>query len=302
MARVRQVSFIAVLVVILSGMWVSDASAQRRGVRVRRPVVNSRVYISPYYSYRPPYYSYWSPWYGPWPYWYGQYWYDPFGYPYWNRRYLPATGALRLQVEPRQTQVYLDGYFVGIVDDFDGMFQRLRVAPGGHEIVLHLAGHRNVTQKLYLPVGSTYNLKHRMEPLPAGTPEEALPKPDPAAAKRVEELTAPDREDRDPYVDDRRWPPRRPGDRDRDDRGDAARESRFGSLAIRVQPPDAVVVVDGTEWRGAADDEGEILIQVPAGRHRIELRRNGYDTYTTEVDVRGDETTPINVLLRSREE
>ncbi len=183
MSRIRQVTVIVGLVAILSGMWVSDASAQRRRVRVVRPATYSRIYISTYYPYRAPFYrapyfGYWSPWYGGWPYWYGSYWYDPFGYPYWNRRYLPATGSLRLQVEPRNTQVYLDGYFVGIVDDFDGVFQRLRVAPGGHEVVLHLPGHRNATQKLYLPVGSTYNLKHRMEPLPAGAPEEPLPKPD----------------------------------------------------------------------------------------------------------------------------
>ncbi len=295
MTRIRQVTLIAGLVAILTGTWIGDAYAQRRGVRVRRTAAYGHVYVTPYYSHRP-YYSYWSPWYGPWPYWYGP-WYD--GYPY--RRYLPATGALRIQVEPRHTQVYLDGYFVGIVDDFDGTFQRLRVAPGGHEIVLHLPGHRNVTQKLYVPVGSTYNIKHRMEPLAAGAPEEPLPKPDPEAARRVEELS-PERGDRDPYVDDRRVPPARPRGRDRDDRDRPARESRFGSIAIRVQPPDAVVVVDGTEWRGAADDDGEVLIQVPAGRHRIELRRDGYDTYTTEVNVRGGETTPVNVLLQSREE
>jgi hypothetical protein len=211
-------------------------------------------------------------------------------------------------VAPRNTQVYVDGYFVGIADDFDGVFQRLRVAPGGHEIVLHLPGHRNATQSLYLQPGATYQLKHQMEPLPAGAPEEPLPRPNPAASRAAR---PPDRTDdtehepdarepeerryppRDP---ERRYPPREPVDRD-----ERTRESRFGSLAIRVQPPDAIVMIDGTEWRGAADDDGEILIQVPVGRHRIELRREGYEAYATEVDVRPGVTTPVNVLLQSRE-
>ena len=43
---------------------------------------------------------------------------------------------MRFDVKPNDASVYVDGYYAGVVDDFDGAFQRLRTAPGGHEIEL----------------------------------------------------------------------------------------------------------------------------------------------------------------------
>ena len=40
---------------------------------------------------------------------------------------------IRCLVTPREASVYVDGFYAGIVDDFDGLFQRLPVTPGGHE-------------------------------------------------------------------------------------------------------------------------------------------------------------------------
>lgn len=45
-----------------------------------------------------------------------------------------ATGGLRLKVEPKQAQVYVDGYYAGIVDDFNGHFQHLDLTPGAHHV------------------------------------------------------------------------------------------------------------------------------------------------------------------------
>jgi hypothetical protein len=49
--------------------------------------------------------------------------------------------ALRLLVKPSDAQVYVDGYYAGIVDDFDGVFQRLHVAPGPHRIEIQAPGY-----------------------------------------------------------------------------------------------------------------------------------------------------------------
>ena len=51
---------------------------------------------------------------------YGTY-YGTYGYP---------TGELRLQVRPRDAQVFIDGSYAGTVDDFDGTFQSLRLEEG----------------------------------------------------------------------------------------------------------------------------------------------------------------------------
>ena len=65
--------------------------------------------------------------------------YDPwYG---WTPMYTPVVtgssdyyGWLRLKVKPVEASVYVDGYYVGIVDDYDGIFQRLKLEPGPHSI------------------------------------------------------------------------------------------------------------------------------------------------------------------------
>jgi hypothetical protein len=41
--------------------------------------------------------------------------------------------------------VYVDGYFVGIVDQFDGTFQRLHIETGPHRIEVRAAGYEPLT-------------------------------------------------------------------------------------------------------------------------------------------------------------
>lgn len=312
MTRSGRLLVLAGAIALLGTVGVTDAAAQRRGARVARPAGPARASVHarpvyrrvPYYSaYYPSsfYWGHWSPWYGGWPYWYGYgYGYYPYGYPWyrWPGPYYynySDTGGVRLQVTPRQAQVYVDGYFVGIVDDFDGTFQRLRLEPGGHEILLHLEGYRNASQKVYVQPQGTLRIRHVMEPLPEGAPPEPLPTPDPNARPAERDRPGdPDDEGAGPRrAPEPRWPPRRPAE----PRGT---ESRYGSIAIHVQPSDAIVIVDGTEWRGPVDENGAILIQLPAGRHRIELRREGHETFATEVDVRAGVTTPVNVMLQER--
>jgi PEGA domain len=73
---------------------------------------------------------------------YGGY-YDPWyyggGYPQvYSGSYNDYDGMLRLKMKPREAQVFVDGYFVGVVDDFDGMWQRLHVEPGPHRVEVRL--------------------------------------------------------------------------------------------------------------------------------------------------------------------
>ena len=54
-------------------------------------------------------------------------------------------GALRLKVKPRDASVFVDGYFAGQVDSFDGVFQRLRLEPGPHRIEISADGYETLT-------------------------------------------------------------------------------------------------------------------------------------------------------------
>jgi hypothetical protein len=76
------------------------------------------------------YYGYYDPWFGGYP----SYGPDP-GYGLYK-----DEGALRLKIKPKEAEVFVDGYYVGIVDDFDGIFQRLHIETGSHHIEVRAEG------------------------------------------------------------------------------------------------------------------------------------------------------------------
>ena len=49
-------------------------------------------------------------------------------------------GNLKLKVKPRNAKVYVDGYFVGLVDEFDGSFQKLALNSGRHKVEVRAEG------------------------------------------------------------------------------------------------------------------------------------------------------------------
>ena len=249
----------ATLVVGTCAWTLSPAQLHAQGRRVRRGIARPPVVLSAYY--RPLFYD---------PFYYPYGWYPPFAF---GRAY-GAGASLRLQVSPRDTEVFVDGYYAGTVDDFDGFFQRLHLEPGEHDIELYLQGHRTARQKIYLAPSGTFRIRHAMEPLPAGEAQEPRPAAPPPGAGRGP--GAPPRGGGVP-------PPTTPA-------------SDFGALAIRVQPGDADVLIDGDRWEGPASDE-QLVLQIASGRHRVEIRREGYRTYSSEVDVRSGETAALNVSL-----
>lgn len=96
------------------------------------------------------YWSYYDPYYagiGPYAY----------GYGVGGRRY-DDIGSVRLKVRPREAQVLVDGYFVGVVDDFDGTFQRLQLEEGPHTIQVRLAGYLPLDFPVYVTVDRTITL------------------------------------------------------------------------------------------------------------------------------------------------
>jgi hypothetical protein len=210
---------------------------------------------------------------------YGQYPYPP----YYYGAYYDYTGSARLQVTPRNTQVYIDGYFVGVVDNFDGNLQRLNVEVGEHELQLYLEGYRTFTQKVLFPRGGTLRVTHAMQPLGPGEEPGLPPKPD--ESQRARSYRAPAQA---PGGTGAERPAPMP-------RGE---QSEFGSLLLRVRPSDADILVDGEAWR-APEGQDQFVIELAEGAHRIEVRKNGFQTYATTVRVRRGETVRLNVSLTS---
>ena len=286
---------VGLVVCLFVGLGASAEAQGRRG----RPFRSVVVVGSPYFA-DPFWYGYGYPWYG------YQYPFGPYG-PYGPYRYYSYDpgSAVRLEVTPNDAEVYVDGYYAGIVDDFDGVFQRLRLPPGEHELTLFREGLRTVHQTMYLTVGSTFKVKYKMEPLVAGDIAEPrpTPPPPPPAGQGGQfgqgQPPPPGQQGQPGQPGIRRGPARRLPPPPPDQGVRATAGSSYGTLSIRVQPADATIVIDGERWEGPKGQD-RLIIEVSEGTHRIQIQKDGFETYTTEISTRRGETTPINVSLRTR--
>jgi len=187
------------------------------------------------------------------------------GQPYDSGAYgqgYPNVGSVRVIVEPEKTKVYVDGSYAGVADDFDGIFQRLHLSTGRHEITLKLNGYRTQRFRVYVPVNHTIKLHYDMVRGQGEEPEEVVGEPDVAA---------------------------RPAGYAR-----LGEEAGAGRLRVDVRPPDSSIYVDAV-FRGTARDlDG---MPLPPGRHHIEIVRPGYRTVEQDVEIRPGEPTELRADL-----
>jgi hypothetical protein len=74
----------------------------------------------------------------------------------------------------------------------------------------------------------------------------------------------------------------------------------FGTLSIQVRPPDAEIIIDGERWTGSGEKD-PLQVQLVPGRHSVEIRSPGRQTFIREITIRAGETTPLNVALTQGE-
>lgn len=268
-------------------LWPPDAAAQRRHVSRSFVVVGGGYYARPYF-YDPFFWGWYPGWY---PGFYSMYPQYP-GY-FYGRSYSSA----RIQATPKNAEVYIDGYYTGIVDDFDGVFQRLDTPPGEHEVEIYLDGYKPFRQKVLFRPGETLKLRAALEPLAPG--ETAEPRPvaaPPPANQYPPQGQYPPRQ----YPPQGQYPAPGPGrTRPLPEGGAESRpDSGFGTLAIRVQPGDAVVIIDGERW-DSPEGGSRLQVQLSAGPHRVEVRKDGFRTYSTSVTIRPGATETLNISLSS---
>lgn len=287
MTALRSSTVVLCLSALTTVLWPTEAIAQRTG---RRAVPRQRAVVvrtSPVFvRARPVIYGSWSigrpygwnPRYG-----YGGYLYGR--YPYAYGGVYDGRASVRVQVPQRNTEVYVDGYYAGIVDDFDGIFQRLHVEPGEHEIALFLPDHQTVSQQVYLQPRSTFRIQETMEPLRPGDPPAVRPAPDDPT--RVSDPRGRRQPARGGAIVERPiTPPTEP-------REEAA---GFGTLSLQVQPADAQVIVDGDSWERTGG-VARLLLELTTGTHRVEIRRPGHVPFESSITIDAGDTTALNVSL-----
>jgi len=92
--------------------------------------------------------SYYDPWYG-----YPAYGYPAYPFYGYPGVYVPTSavdGGVRIKVSPSDATVSVDGYYAGVVDDFDNRFQRLRLDPGPHRIEIRKEGYEPLSFEIQI--------------------------------------------------------------------------------------------------------------------------------------------------------
>jgi hypothetical protein len=73
------------------------------------------------------------------------------------------TGGVRLKVVPREAEVYVDGFFAGRVDDFDGAMQKLKIVQGSHRIELRAEGYETASFTVNVIADETTSYKTELK-------------------------------------------------------------------------------------------------------------------------------------------
>lgn len=233
-----------------------------------------------YFGFGYPYY------YGYWPYFYPYY---PYSYHSAYRRpyYLQeeALGALDLDVKPKDTQVFVNGRFVGTAGQLDGIPRYLWLETGTYEVILYKPGYETVVREYEIHPELVIDVKLRMVSGEALPPEQLSRRlDDPAPPKTEVEV---EQAWREPSAYEPT--PRREGSEVVDVRQKPA------TVLLSVEPADASVYLDGRLVGSSRELKAGLLVE--PGTHQIEIVHPSFLTREINFDARAEENVRFDVRL-----
>jgi PEGA domain len=259
-------------------------------------------------------------WWG-WPGYYG--YYGP-GYdrPY---AYGPSVEWARIDtdVSPEEAQLYLDGRYIGVADDFDGYPDYLYLKPGRYRIEFRLEGYETLTRQIEARPGMTLDFTDKLHKIAGAKQHGSYERPkqqgevlryygkrrgsveaiDPSSQPPEASVSAAEGSDEDqtPPVEDRA-PARRPrrdqyGERG-DWRGQSPRAEVRTRLRLNVEPSDAAVYVDN-RFVGTAEEVNSLErgVSVSPGKHTVTVSRPGFRDKTSDITVEPGKTETLEISL-----
>jgi PEGA domain len=114
----------------------------------------------------------------------GHYFPGPYYYPYINNFYpfavpqsyppapvyVPLRGGLVLESLPDTAQVYVDGFYVGLVEEFGLRGRALDLAAGPHQVELRAPGHETLNFSVMIAANETLRYRGDMQALASSVP------------------------------------------------------------------------------------------------------------------------------------
>lgn len=74
-----------------------------------------------------------------------------------------GESGIRLKIKPADAQVFVDGYFAGEVDEFDGVFQKLSVTPGSHRLEVRATGYQPLSFEVQVDAFQTVTYRGELQ-------------------------------------------------------------------------------------------------------------------------------------------
>jgi hypothetical protein len=65
------------------------------------------------------------------------------------------VGGLQLDIDPRRAQVFVDGSYAGVVEEFSGYFHHLELPAGAHDISIVETGYEPLSFHVIVSPGAT---------------------------------------------------------------------------------------------------------------------------------------------------
>ncbi len=192
-----------------------------------------------------------------------------------------GQGAVDLDIRPGKAEIYVDGAYVGVADQFDGYPAYLWLDEGTYELTFYKEGYETISRQYTIYPGVTLEVDDRMRrgeaTAPAGPVGDLLPQAGSRAAGDSEWAAPPSVQTRPT----------------------AAVSGDGGRIAIAASPGDAAVYLDG-HFVGTASEIAQLgtgLIVEP-GDHVVEIIRPGYESQRVPVSVTAGERLDLELVLR----
>ncbi len=224
----------------------------------------------------------------------------------------PATNVavVKIGVHPWWTRLELDGRFIGIADDFDGVPDYLYLKPGTYRLECKLGGYETQVVEIVAKAGYRYDIDFRLERVP-GTKKEHFwqkphrPKPlprlygpvkgkEPLIRKVPEPRGAAAPRGSGPDLSLR--PDLQPVHKKNSESGPAAAKPEMAHLALTVAPPNAAVYLDGEFLAtGKALAQLEEPVAIAPGHHTIEVMAPGRPRLQKVIEAAPGETVELTL-------
>jgi hypothetical protein len=199
----------------------------------------------------------------------------------------PRAGAVDVNIKPSHAQVFVNGFYSGVIDDFDGFPRYLWLREGGYELAFYLQGYETMVHRVVVSRRKTLRLAGEMVPGKATRP--TVP-PWPSTQGADADAGALDQ----PELAPEELAPEESEERAavEVDEGSAAR------LRLDVWPADAAVYLDGT-FLGVGEELRALHapLRLEAGQHEIEVVHPRYRTKKQQLTAAAGEELELVVEL-----